>query len=69
VGKLLSLKVGESMMLDDTAADIGPTRLERDLQTQLARSKALVGRAFTGQRVSWINGDRLSKAYRITRTE
>ena len=69
VGKLRSLKPGESLMLDDYAGGNAATRLEREFHSQCARSPALEGLSFTARRVRWIDGDTLARALRITRTE
>ena len=60
--KILAMKVGESMMLDDESAS-----LDRALVTLKKRSPVLESVAFTATRVRWIDGDRLARAIRITR--
>jgi hypothetical protein len=62
VAKILALKPGQSMMLDD------PKRtMDRELITLRTRTPHLKGVTFTASRMQWIDGDRLRPAIRITR--
>lgn len=49
--KMVTLKIGETIYMEDDVVETGATKIERDVQTRMHRSPVLHDRKFTTKRL------------------
>ncbi len=67
--KLAAMAVGDVIYLPDTDNLMGPTLMERNVQTAAARSRKIAGRRFTTARCDVVVHRRHELAIRVERLE